>query len=671
MPDPNARAAGAQLVALCGPLAGSILPVPPGGLSIGRHAGNDLRLRDLTASRHHCRLEHAGDRLWVRDLESRAGTFVNGLPVAERDLAFGDVLAVGSSQFLLLVPGAESVPRPPEAAPVRFEEGSETAGSTFQVHLQVPLSEAAGQQRRELLAALPAGSRAARDLGALLEAGAILGELQASEPPASKVESHPPASEHIARRVVELVLAAVPADRAALLLLDRSGRGEEALAVAHARERDRRATSPFPVSRTVARKVMQEGIALLAGGAADDRELLAAESLQAARIRSLLAVPLPGRDGPVGLLYLDARGLDARFDGGHLGLVSSLAAIAAAALGAARQQEALRAENRRLADELRRDLIGESPPMREVQRLVARLGPTESTVLIRGESGTGKEVVARALHAGSARAARPFVAINCAALTETLLESELFGHERGAFTGAVARKLGKFEVADGGTLFLDEIGELPPALQAKLLRALEQREIERLGGTRPQRIDVRVLAATNRDLERAIGEGGFRSDLFYRLNVISVHLPALRGRRGDIPLLASHFAARLSRKLGRPFAGFSPGARACLLRHDWPGNVRELANAVERALTLGSDEVIWPEDLPETLREWPAGAPAEAAAGAASYHAAVNEHKRRLILAAVEQGRGRITEAARLLGLQPTYLHRLIRNLGLKELIKA
>ncbi len=258
------------------------------------------------------------------------------------------------------------------------------------------------------------------------------------------------------------------------------------------------------------------------------------------------------------------------------------------------------------------------------------------------------------------------MAINCAALAETLLESELFGHEKGAFTGAIAQKKGKLEVAEGGTVFLDEIGELAPSLQAKLLRVLQEREFERVGGTRTIKLDVRLIAATNRDLEEEVKKGRFREDLYYRLNVVSVRMPALRERREDISLLASYFAAKYGKRSGRTVVGISPRARACLLNYEWPGNVRELENAIERAVVLGSSDLILPEDLPETIleRAAPAGAPAEA------FHDAVRESKKQLIIGAVEQAMGNYTEAARLLGLHPNYLHRLIRNLNLKPMLQ-
>jgi Nif-specific regulatory protein len=306
--------------------------------------------------------------------------------------------------------------------------------------------------------------------------------------------------------------------------------------------------------------------------------------------------------------------------------------------------------------------------MREVYQLIARVAPTASTVLIRGESGTGKELAARAVHANSPRASKPFVAINCAALTETLLESELFGHEKGAFTGALAQKKGKLEVADGGTLFLDEVGEMSATLQAKLLRVLQEREFERVGGTRTLKADVRVVAATNRNLEESIRDGSFRQDLYYRLNVVSFEMPPLRERREDIPLLASYFVAKYSERFNRRVSGISTEARACLSNYDWPGNVRELENAVERAVVLGSTERILPEDLPETILE--IEQPAGASPGVTKYHEAVKEAKKQLILKAIDAASGNLTEAAKLLGVHPNYLHRLIRNLNLRPALK-
>jgi two-component system response regulator HydG len=327
----------------------------------------------------------------------------------------------------------------------------------------------------------------------------------------------------------------------------------------------------------------------------------------------------------------------------------------------------LQEENERLQTQLKIEhgMVGPSEKLRALQRQIAKVAPSNSTVLILGESGTGKELVARALHRGSLRAAGPFVAINCAALTDTLLESELFGHERGAFTGAIAQKKGKLEMAEGGTVFLDEIGELSPLLQAKLLRVLQQREMERVGGTKTIQLDIRLLAATNRDLEQAAAKGDFRRDLFYRLNVVSLKAPALRERPEDTLPLAEHFAKKYAAECGRKIVGLAPEARAYLQSYSWPGNVRELENAIERAVVLGSADMVLAEDLPDAIRE-----SRPAAVSASMYEEAVEAAKRQVVLQAFEQVNHDHESAAKILGLHPNYLHKLIRTMNLKPALK-
>jgi len=303
--------------------------------------------------------------------------------------------------------------------------------------------------------------------------------------------------------------------------------------------------------------------------------------------------------------------------------------------------------------------------MQQVYHLITKVAVTDSTVLISGESGTGKELAARAVHTNSRRSAKPFVAVNCAALAESLLESELFGHEKGAFTGALNQRKGRLEFADGGTIFLDEIGELSPALQTKLLRVLQEREFERVGGNKPIKVDIRVLAATNQDLNAAIASGAFRQDLFFRLNVVELKMPALRSRVEDIPMLANYFAVKYAAKCNRRVVGISPAAQKLLQTYDWPGNVRELENAIERAVVMGSTEHILSEDLPEPLLE--AGAMHTSSSG---YHDHVTSTKKQIILDAMKKSDGSYTEAAKLLGLHPNYLHRLVKNLSLKRHLK-
>jgi Nif-specific regulatory protein len=311
---------------------------------------------------------------------------------------------------------------------------------------------------------------------------------------------------------------------------------------------------------------------------------------------------------------------------------------------------------------IRHAIIGESARMGEVYRIIARAARTDTTVLIRGQSGTGKELAARAIHQNSPRASEPFVSINSAALTDTLVESELFGHEKGAFTGAIAQKKGRLELADRGTIFFDEIGEMAPPLQAKMLRVIQEREFERVGGTRTLRVDVRVVAATNKNLEEAVKKGEFREDLYYRLNVIMLTMPPLRERTDDIPLLAAYFIAKYSERCARRVIGLSQEARAHMMHYDWPGNVRELENAIERAVVLGNSDRILPEDLPEPILE------AEAAGGVTTgYHAAIRDAKRRVVVEALQQAGGRFNDAARTLGVHPNYLHRLVRTLDLRR----
>jgi DNA-binding NtrC family response regulator len=308
-------------------------------------------------------------------------------------------------------------------------------------------------------------------------------------------------------------------------------------------------------------------------------------------------------------------------------------------------------------------LIGRTAPMLDVYKQIALAADAAAPVLIIGESGTGKELVAKAIHAHGRRASKAFVAVNCGAITETLLESELFGHARGSFTGAVADAKGLFEQAHGGTIFLDEIGETSPALQVKLLRTIEESEVRPVGAARPVKIDVRVVAATNAELERAVAEGRFRQDLYYRLNVVSLTMPPLRERCEDILPLANYFAAKHSRKCNRHFRGITKEAQSLMSSYSWPGNVRELENALERAIVLGSSEWILPDDLPESLleTELPAGV------SGTGFHEAVREAKKRIILMALEQADGNYTEAARSLGIHPNNLHRLIRNIGMKS----
>ncbi len=323
------------------------------------------------------------------------------------------------------------------------------------------------------------------------------------------------------------------------------------------------------------------------------------------------------------------------------------------------EKRRLETENRILKRELKEkfrpdELVGESPRMREVIGMIAKIAPTNSTVMISGESGTGKELVARAIHAGSPRKDRPFVSINCGAMPDDLLESELFGHARGSFTGAVTSKKGLFEVADGGTIFLDEIGDTSPAMQVKLLRVLQERRIRRVGGTEESEVNVRVLAASNQDLDRLVREKRFREDLYYRINVIQIKMPALREKRDDIPSLALHFLVKYARAMGKKITRISEEAIGCLVEHDWPGNVRELENVIERAVALETSDAITPESLSREVRSGSRATPELPillSDGGIDLEKQLERLRERLMEEALQRARGVQTKAAELLGM--------------------
>ncbi len=633
----------AELEAIAGPLKGSTIPLEEDAVSIGREPTNQVALLDAAVSRRHCLIRHDEGQFKIQDLNSRNSTFVNGVPVTERALTSGDEIKIGNSLFVFVLPGADE---DQNVSSVEFDRTDTGAGST------IILRKQDARYLRDLEKIKPT-ARMVRDLDALLRLGKAVNSVRGLAA--------------LEKEVLELVFEVSPAERAAILLCEQ---GVDEYTSVFGWDRRTGPNNTVQVSRTIVSQVLAEGVAVLCNDLPATEGFAQTDSVLIRNIRSVLAVPLEVFDRILGVIYLDASEPDARFDEDHLQLLTAMGSIAASALDNARRMEWLEEENRRLQSEMNveHNMVGESPRMREVYQFINRVASKDSTVLIFGESGTGKELVARAIHRNSGRANKPCVAINCAALAENLLESELFGHEKGSFTGAIAQKKGKLEVAEGGTVFLDEIGELAPMLQAKLLRVLQEREFERVGGTRTIKLDVRLIAATNRDLEEEVKKGRFREDLFYRLNVVSLRMPGLRERREDISLLASYFAAKYAKRANRNILGISPQARAFLVNYDWPGNVRELENAIERAVVLGSSDLILPEDLPEVILE--KTEPSAEITTVNAFHDAVRDAKKHVIITAVEQASGNYTEAARILGLHPNYLHRLIRNLNLRPLLR-
>ena len=619
-----------RLAAIAGKLKGNIFPLDEGSVVIGRETSAGLCLPDSSVSRRHSQIEKQAHQFTISDLQSLNGTFVNDVPIKKRVLQHGDRIRIGDTQFLFLLQEGEV---PSAASRVVLDDNRSASGATVQIKLNDALY------------------LMARDLSALLKVSTTINAIRGLE--------------ELQKRLLELLFEVVPAERGAILLASLDGSDFDQT---FGLDREGNLEETIKVSRTVARQVLSEGVSVLSNDPEQSELPDALESLIALRTSSLLCVPLVMMDRPLGIIYLDTKEPAKRFDNDHLQLVSAIARIAAVAIENARHFQWLESENQRLRADARleHNMIGESQLMKQVYSFISKVAPTDSTVLIGGESGTGKELAARAIYQSSKRADKPFMAVNCAALAESLLESELFGHEKGAFTGALAQKQGRLEVADKGTVFLDEIGELSPALQVKLLRVLQEREFERVGGTRTIKVDIRLIAATNKDLEEAIKQGTFRQDLYYRLNVVSLELPPLRSRQEDIPLLASYFAAKYADKCNRKVSGIAPEAKARLLSYDWSGNVRELENAIERAVVLGTTELLLAEDLPEALLD----AEVSTDTPAARYHEAVTQTKKQIILKAMDEAKGSYTEAARLLEVHPNYLHRLIRNLGLREQLK-
>ena len=593
-------------------------------LILGRDPSNQLEVGDPAVSRKHCSVsEVSTDVFEIADLDSHNGTFVNGARVSRHTIQHGDRIRIGNSEFVFLT-GPDQ-----ETGPLSSRSGSDVMGS----QLKTMSLDRSG---------LPTGDswvgRMARDLTAFFKIANMINSTR-------NVQA-------LLSELLELICEVIPASRAAILLQPPS----EELSPPCMWNRKDFAPQDMLIRDELVQQAIWEHCAVVAAAAA---ETTSAEHV--------LCVPLVAVERILGVIYLSSPASSPAFGEDHAYFVSAVSRIAAVTLENLSKLDSLTEENRRLQAEAKADrsLIGETRPMQRVSEFIGRVARGDSTVLIRGESGTGKELVARAIHANGERLDKPFVAVNCAAIPEALLESELFGHEKGAFTGAVGTKKGKFDIAGEGTLFLDEIGELAPLLQAKLLRVLQQREFERLGGNRLLPFNARVLAATNKNLEEAIKTGEFRQDLYYRLNVVSVAMPPLREHREDIPLLALYFANKYAEKCHRGFKGIAAEARELLMKYSWPGNVRELENAIEHAIVLGLTDEILAEDLPNTLLE-------EQSAGlaAARYHNTLSRTKKQLVLTALDETNGNHVEAARLLGIHPKYLHRLIRNLNLKSDVK-
>ncbi|MBK8996685.1 MAG: sigma 54-interacting transcriptional regulator [Myxococcales bacterium] len=649
--------ASVRLEVLNGSAKGRVLEPDGDVVRIGRSATNELQLEETHVSGEHARLVIGAERVTLEDLRSTNGTAIlrgtQRILLGEASslrtvLESGDVVELGGA--------AE------ESTGVRVELGAEREPShvvSVRPIGELPGFTASSERNTGVLATLYRVEKAiggAADLDSVLVA--------------------------VADAALELVPAAT---HATLVLRDDADtdaeRGDAGYVPVLTRVRGAEGRGEAPggavaVTRSVFRKVVRERAAVLAADA--PAESFSSESLLGASIRSTIGVPLWKGEEILGVVQVDNRAAPGMFDSADLEALGVLAASASLAVANARlvrrllaAEEQLQKENSFLKSRERAktsgavEIIGQSRAIRELMKQLDKVVDTRVTVLVEGETGTGKELIASAVHYRSRRRAKLFVAQNCAALPENLLESELFGHKRGSFTGATEEKRGLFDVADGGTLFLDEVTEMPLALQAKLLRVLQEGEIRPVGATHTKIVDVRIVAACNRNLEKEVQAGRFREDLYYRLKVFPIRVPPLRERRDDVPLLAGHFLERYTKEVGKPVAGFSQGSMELLMSYDWPGNVRELENEIQRLVIQAEpDGFITPDLLSPRVRQME-GVIAQAGAVKGSLKDMVERVEKYFILETLREHGNNKTSAAKTLGITREGLHKKLKQLGI------
>ncbi len=650
--------------------------IPGRNLTIGRAPTNYIVVREEQASRQHAEVFFTNSQWMVRDLNSRNGTALGTERlVSDRPLKPGDVIWIANTQLVFVTDLnaaydkkhlAKNEIAPETLVGLEIDDDQPTQTS-------IPTEPTTITHRRQKtkfleeaddapLESIPKASRTATMLCRL--AFELANETSVRG---------------ISRMALDTLIDGTQADAGGVLMVPRTGaRISDPRQLEIVAWHSERLPEYQRVSQFLAETVLRDGEAVLARDIQDDSALGMRDAEGVIAATSVICAPVRLNNRTVGLVHLYSTKPDKFLDPDDLEFTLAVAETIGLALRTRYREQKLvedLSKTRSEIDQLRQQLgvaseiVGSSEAMLLVHKQIARAAPSNATVLIRGESGVGKELVARAVHFNSPRKEGPFVCLNCAALTESLLESELFGHERGAFTGATERKIGKFESADKGTLMLDEIGEMSPAIQAKFLRVLEGHSFERVGGSKSLKVDVRVIAATNRDLEKAVREGIFRKDLFFRLHVVTIEVPPLRRRPDDIPELAEYFLQTFNRATGRKLAGFSPASLQVLMRYRWPGNIRELKNVVERAVVLSQHQEIEPDDLllsnlttaSESQMESPHTLPA------IFRPATLEEMEARHISATLLATSWNKSRAATLLGIERSTLDRKIKRYGIKE----
>ncbi|MBC7817813.1 MAG: sigma 54-interacting transcriptional regulator [Planctomycetaceae bacterium] len=686
--EPNSErpASAAYLIVRDGDKWQDMFRLTPGQvMTIGRAPTNRIVVRSEQSSRNHCEVFQAGPMWILRDLGSRNGTTVDGHRIAgDWELEEGQTIQLGACEITFTHELADKAKAADDSDDAEIESATQTQDVIPAKGPKSSEPEIVSRKKRTRYSPTSTAEHAGDDrfsqnLAQLwklaVEMGSAKDEKQLSEV------------------VLDGLLAAIGADIGAVLMLPKpmsgGARPTQLRVVAYKSQGEH---SYQTISKALSRMVLDDREAVLAKNVADDSKLSDRDSLDEIEAKSVICAPIRNGDSIYGLIHLYSTLSDESLEPEHLEFTLAVADQMALAFENIREKQSLaeglaraQNENESLRNQLAIDteLIGNSPEMQQLKQQIGRIAPTDATVLIRGESGVGKELVARAVHFGSDRRNGPFICLNCAALSETLLESELFGHEKGSFTGATGRKLGKFEQAHRGSLFLDEVGEMSLSIQAKFLRVLEGHPFERVGGSSPINVDVRVIAATNRNLEEAIHEKLFRKDLYFRLFVVEVSPAPLREHRSDIPVLASYFLHRFAKKTGRPARGFTDEALEVLCQFDWPGNVRELQNCVERAVVMSTGEMVSASEiklsglrpvvsdtappikaqLPSIATESPLHSAGQAANSEKSLEALEQEH----ILATLEKTNWNKSQSATILGIERSTLDRKLKRYGVNR----
>ncbi len=649
--------------------------VPGESVTMGRAPTNTIVVKDERCSRNHAEAFLAKGEWKLRDLESRNGTLVSGERLSsDHTLQSGDIIQIGNTHLAFVhdltqaFPDTSTLLRSSKAVDSAKSEGLSDDDSIFESYEPTTITHRKDQSRFLDKPVLDDTDESFPKVG---RAAAKLCRLAFELAKSTDVVS-------LANVAIGGLFEGTQVDAGAILLRKRVGAGKrisDELEVVASRSDS--SHSYHRVSPFLASTVLREGQAVMARNVMDDSNLGNRDSRGEILATSVICAPVRLAGEVFGLVHLYTTDTDRTTDPEDLEYTLAVADTVGVALENLDKRQELaenlnqmRSKNAHLREQLgaQNEIIGSSHVMRQVARQIARAAPSRATVLIRGESGVGKELVARAVHISSPRSEAPFVCLNCAALSESLLESELFGHEKGAFTGATDRKMGKFEQADTGTLMLDEIGEMSPSIQAKFLRVLEGHPYERVGGTQELNVDVRVIAATNRDLEKDVAEGKFRRDLYFRLHVLEIIVPGLRKRPEDIPELAEFFLRRFNEETGSKFKGYTPRAMEQLLRYRWPGNVRELKNVVERAVVLASGEYIDHEDLVlstlKTAGDTESGGSVSMAGGTFEPTSLADMEQDHILRTLNSTGWNK-SRAASILGIERSTLDRKIRRYGL------